>query len=365
MIKFNDLSQESQQLCAEIIPAIEKVLHGGSFILGQQVDEFEKAFAEYTHVKHAIGVNSGSDALFLAVKSLGIGSGDEVITVAHTFISTVDAITRNNASPVFVDIDKDTYCMDVEKIEPLITPKTKAVLPVHIYGHPVDMQPILDLAQEYGLYVIEDASQSHGATYKGQKTGGIGHLGCFSFYPAKNLGAYGDAGAIVTDDGSLAERLRMMRDYGRGDKYHHDFVGINSRLDELQAAILRVKLRHLDSWIEKRRVLAEKYAAELEGLALTIPYEKDYAQHAYHLYVIRSKERQAIRSMLEQRNIATLIHYPIPVHKQKAYCEAFGNYRLPETEHACDQILSLPMYPYLIDTDIQYIAQAIRDCFKH
>jgi dTDP-4-amino-4,6-dideoxygalactose transaminase len=364
VIRFNDLNQEFKDISAEIMTAIEKVLYSGNFILGKQVEEFEKAFAEYIQVRHAIGVNSGSDALFLAIKALGIGAGDEVITVAHTFISTVDAITRNNASPVFVDIDKDTYCMDANKIEPLITSKTKAILPVHLYGHPVDMQPILDLARNYSLYVIEDASQAHGTLYKDQKTGGIGHLGCFSFYPVKNLGAYGDAGAVVTNDESLAERLRMMRDYGRSDKHHHDFVGINSRLDEVQAAVLKVKLRHLDNWIQKKRAVAKSYAAELEGLPLTPPVEQDYALHAYHLYVIRCKERERIRTMLKERDIPTLIHYPIPIHKQKAYCGVFGNSHLPETERACDQILSLPMHPYLDDTDIQYIAQSIRDYFK-
>lgn len=365
MIKSNDLNLEFKSISTEMMTAIEAVLHQGNYILGQQVEEFEKEFSEYINVKHTIGVNSGTDALFIAINALGIGLGDEVITVAHTFISTVDAITRNNATPILVDIDKDTFCMDAGKIESLITPRTKAILPVHLYGHPVDMEPILDLAHKYGLYVIEDASQAHGGLYKNKKIGGIGHLGCFSFYPVKNLGAYGDAGAVVTNDDSLEKKVRMIRNYGRSGRYEHDFVGINSRLDELQAAILRVKLHHLDSWIEKRRDIAKEYSNELEGLPIILPAEKDYAKHAYHLYVIRSEEREKIVKGLEKENIPALIHYPVPVHKQKAYSQMLSSLSLPETELACSQILSLPMHPFLKSDDIQTIAQCIKSCLDY
>lgn len=363
MIKSNDLTLEFQSISTEMMTAIENVLHKGNYILGHQVEGFEKEFSEYINVKHTIGVNSGTDALFIAINALGISSGDEVITVAHTFISTVDAITRNNASPILADIDKDTFCMDAEKVKSLITPKTKAILPVHLYGHPVDMEPILDLAQKYGLYVIEDASQAHGGLYKKQKIGGIGHLGCFSFYPVKNLGAYGDAGAVVTNDDSLEKKVRMIRNYGRSGRYDHDFVGLNSRLDELQAAILRVKLRHLDSWIKMRRNISKEYSNELEGLPITLPIEKDYAKHAYHLYVIRSKDRKKIVESLEKENIPALIHYPVPVHKQKAYSQMLSGLSLPETEKACDQVLSLPMHPFLKSEEVQTITQCIRACF--
>lgn len=364
MIKSNDLVLEFRSIHTEIMSAIENVLHKGNYILGQQVEEFEKEFSDYINVKHTIGVNSGTDALFIALTALGIGPGDEVITVAHTFISTVDSITRNGASPILVDIDKDTFCIDPEKVKSRITQKTKAIIPVHLYGHPADMEPILDLAQKHGLYVIEDASQAHGGLYKKQKIGGIGHLGCFSFYPIKNLGAYGDAGAIVTNDDSLEKKIRMLRNYGRSGRYIHEFVGINSRLDELQATVLRVKLRHLDAWIEKRRNISKEYSNELKGLPIALPVEKDYAKHAYHLYVIRSKEREKLLKGMEKLNIPVAVHYPVPVHKQNAYSQKLSGISLPETEEACSQILSLPMHPFLKSDEIKTIAQTIRDCLN-
>ncbi|MFA5553345.1 MAG: DegT/DnrJ/EryC1/StrS family aminotransferase [Phycisphaerae bacterium] len=364
MIKFTDLQQEFKEIGAEIKTAIDNVLNCGNFILGEQLNAFEDDFAKYLGVEHAVGVNSGSDALFLAINALGIGSGDEVITTSHTFISTVDAITRNGAVPILVDIEPQTLCLDVEKIESSITSKTKAILPVHLYGHPVDMQPLLELAKKYNLYIIEDASQAHGALYKGSKVGGIGHLGCFSFYPVKNLGAYGDAGAIVTNNESMADKLRMLRNYGRSEKYSHDFVGINSRLDELQASILKVKLKYLDRWIEKRRAAAHIYQSELSGFPITLPKEKNYAHHAYHLYVIRSKEREKIIQHLTKHKIPVLVHYPIPVHKQKAYSAALYNFSLPETEKVCSEVLSLPMHAYLTDEETRNVTACIKDFFK-
>ncbi|NJD98895.1 DegT/DnrJ/EryC1/StrS family aminotransferase [Thermococcus sp. LS1] len=361
MIPFVDLRREYQAIKDEIDQAIQRVLESGWFILGKELEAFEKEFAEYIGVKHVIGVNSGSDALYLAVKALGIGKGDEVITVSHTFISTVDAIARNGAKPVFVDIDPETYTMDVSQIEKAITERTKAIIPVHLYGHPADMDPIMEIAEKYELYVIEDASQAHGAEYKGRKVGSIGHIGCFSFYPTKNLGAYGDAGAVVTNDDELAEKLRMMRNYGSPKKYYHKFIGVNSRLDEIQAAVLRVKLRHLDEWNEKRRKIAKLYNELLEDSDVITPIEKEWAKHVYHLYVIRHRERDKLQKYLTEKGIKTQIHYPVPVHLQKAYLDLGIRVKLPVTERISREILSLPIFPYLTDAEIEKIAMVVKN----
>ncbi|AEH25420.1 DegT/DnrJ/EryC1/StrS family aminotransferase [Pyrococcus yayanosii] len=352
MIPFVDLKREYHEIKEEIDSAIQRVLESGWFILGEELRKFEEEFAKYLGVKHVIGVNSGSDALYLAVKALGIGPGDEVITVSHTFISTVDAIVRNGAKPVFVDIDPETYTIDVNQIEKAITERTKAIIPVHIYGHPADMDPIMRIAEEYGLYVIEDASQAHGAEYKGRKVGSIGHVACFSFYPTKNLGAYGDAGAIVTNDYELAEKLRMMRNYGSLKKYYHEFIGVNSRLDEIQATILRVKLRHLDEWNDRRRRIAKIYNELLEDSEVIVPVEKEWAKHVYHLYVIRHKDRDKLQQHLLKNGIKTQIHYPVPVHLQKAYLDLGIRMKLPVTERISLEILSLPIYPWLKEKEI-------------
>ena len=363
-IQFVDLRQDYQEIKEEINQAIQRVLESGWFILGKELEAFEKEFAKYIGVKHVIGVNSGSDALYLSVKALGIGKGDEVITVSHTFISTVDAITRNGAKPVFVDIDPETYTMDVSQIEKKITERTKAIIPVHLYGHPADMDPIMEIAEEYGLYIIEDASQAHGAEYKGRKVGSIGHVACFSFYPTKNLGAYGDGGAIVTNDDELAENLRMLRNYGSSKKYYHDFVGVNSRLDEIQAAVLRVKLGHLDEWNEKRRKIAKLYNELLEDSDVITPIEKEWAKHVYHLYVIRHRERDKLHQYLLKNGIKTQIHYPVPVHLQKAYLDLGIRAKLPVTERISREILSLPMFPYLTDAEIEKIAMVVKNAFN-
>ncbi|NJE54443.1 DegT/DnrJ/EryC1/StrS aminotransferase family protein [Thermococcus sp. 21S9] len=359
MIPFVDLKREYQEIGDEILRAIQRVIESGWFILGNELNQFEKEFADYLGVKYAIGVNSGSDALYLAVKALGIHSGDEVITVSHTFISTVDAIVRNGARVVFVDIDPETYTIDVDQLEKSITPKTKAIIPVHLYGHPADMEPIMELAEEYGLYVIEDASQAHGAEYKGKKVGTFGHLACFSFYPTKNLGAYGDAGAIVTNDAELADKLRMMRNYGSPKKYYHDFVGVNSRLDEIQAAVLRIKLKYLDQWNEKRRKIAKLYSELLDNSDVITPSEKEWAKHVYHLYVIRHKNRDKLQQYLSEKGIKTQIHYPVPVHLQKAYLELGYRVRLPITERISSEVLSLPMYPWLSNGEVESIANTV------
>ena len=359
-ISFVNLARGYFSTKDEINKAIQQVLSNQWFILGKELEKFEKEFSSYIGVKYGIGVNSGSDALYLAVKALGIGKGDEVITVSHTFVSTVDAIVRNGAKPIFLDIDPETYTIDVTQIEKKITERTKAIIPVHLYGHPSDMDPIMENAEEHNLFVIEDACQAHGAEYKGKKVGSIGHIGCFSFYPAKNLGAYGDAGMIVTNDEELAGRLRMMRNYGQLKKYYHQFIGVNSRLDEIQAAILRVKLKHLDEWNEKRRKVARLYNEFLEDSEVITPTQSEYAKHVYYVYVIRHKNRDKLEEHLEKNGIQTLIHYPIPVHKQKAYTDLGFAAKLPETEKICNEILSLPMHPWLKGDEINLIANVIK-----
>ena len=360
MVLLTDLKKEYLSISEELNRNIRRVLNSGFYILGEEVKKFEENFSKYTGTDYAVGVNSGSDALFLALKSIGVGKGDEVITVSHTFISTVDAISRSGAKPVFVDINPDTYCMDVSKIEEKITDKTKAILPVHLYGHPADMDSICKLKEDYCLYVIEDACQAHGAEYNGKKAGSIGDMGCFSFYPTKNLGAYGDGGAVVTDNEEIKEKLIQMRNYGQSEKYHHDFVGVNSRLDELQAVILQTKLKHLDKWIERRRKNAEIYSRLLQDSDVILPVEKRFAKHAYHLYVIRSKNRDYLKKKLLQNDINAQIHYPIPVHKQKAYLN-FNDFKLEATDKICNEILSLPLHPWMDYEEILKVTDCLRE----
>jgi len=362
MIPFIDFKTEYAEISEEITETVQKVLKSGWFILGEEVKRFEEDFSKYIGTKYSVGVNSGSDALFLALKVLGIGEGDEVITVSHTFISTVDAIMRNGARPVFVDIEPDTYCIDVSKIEKKITNKTKAILPVHLYGHPADMEPIMKLAEKYNLFVIEDACQAHGAEYKGKKVGSIGDLGCFSFYAVKNLGAYGDGGIVVTNDKELAEKLKKFRNYGSSQKYHQDFIGINSRLDEIQAAILRVKLKYLEEWNKKRRIVANTYNNQLKNTGIILPIERNFAKHVYHLYVIRCKNRDMLQQYLQKNGIQTQIHYPIPVHRQKAYLRLGHDSCLTITENVCNEILSLPMHPWISEEEISQIVKVIKKC---
>ena len=362
MIKSIDLQSEFNEISEQVRDAVERVLRGGWFILGSESEAFEREFSAYIGVKHGIAVNSGSDALYLVLKALGVGRDDEVITVSHTFISTADAIVRNNAKPVFVDIDSETYCMDVSEIESKITERTKVILPVHLYGHPADMDPILALAKEHDLAVVEDACQAHGAKYKSRKVGGLTTAGCFSFYPTKNLGAYGDGGMIVTNNAGLADKLKLLRNYGEIRKYNYELVGVNSRLDEIQAAILRVKLPHLDAWNARRRELASLYNAMLEDSAAVGPFEKDYAEHVYHQYVVRCNQRDALQQHLLEKQIHTLIHYPIDIHRQKAYESLAAGMQLPVTEEICDQILSLPMHPALTDEQVRKVGEEVRKC---
>lgn len=349
----------------EIDSAVLRVLDSGWYILGEEVRAFEEEFAAYIGVRFGIGVGSGTEALHLALRACGIFSGDEVITVSHTAVATVAAIELCGAKPVLVDILPDTFLIDPEKIERAITPRTKAIIPVHLYGQMADMEAIRWIADRHGLHVIEDCAQSHGALLKGRRSGAWGDLSAFSFYPTKNLGAVGDGGMVVTDDPGLAEKVRGLRQYGWHQRYVSEFPGLNSRLDELQAAILRVKLKYLDRWNEMRREKADRYTTLLEGLSLDCPIAKEPQQHVYHLYVIRVKPRDRLKTFLKERGIETLIHYPIPIHLQKGYRHL--GYRigsLPVTESCSDEILSLPLYPEISESNIEEVATQIAHFMK-
>ena len=365
-ITFVDLKRQYNSIRAEISHEIEKVLESGRFILGENVEAFEEEFAKYCGVKYGVGVASGSDAITLSLKALGVRQGDEVITAPNTFVATVDAISRNEGKPLFVDIDPEIYTIDVSKIEKKITRKTKAVIPVHLYGHPADMDPIKEIAEKYGLYTIEDACQAHGAMYKNKKVGSLGNVGCFSFYPSKNLGAYGDGGIVVTDDEEIARRIKKLRNYGQSKKYYHDFVGYNSRLDEIQAAILRVKLKHLDKWNEMRRKNARSYNELLRDTSEVVtPVKREFVKHVYHLYVIRCKKRNKLQKYLASEKISTGIHYPIPVHLLRAYSHlGLKKGSLFFTEKYADEVLSLPMFPEITSNEIEYVCTKIREFYR-
>lgn len=356
IIPFTGLSGQYHSIKDDVDSAIKEVMDSGWYILGKHVERFEKNFAHYCQAKYGIGVANGTDAIHLSLLACGIGKGDEVITVANTATPTVLAITYTGAKPVFVDIDPESYTIDVNKIEECITKKTKAILPVHLYGQPADMYPILELAQKYELKVVEDACQAHGAQYKGKKVGAIGDIGCFSFYPTKNLGGYGDGGMAVTNNEELAEKLKMLRNYGMKKQYHSLIKGFNSRLDELQAAILDVKLKKLDEWNEKRRRNARIYDRFLENVVK--PVEKEYSRHVYHLYVIRCSDRDEMQKKLTDAGVNALIHYPVPVNKQQAFSD-YKNISLPYTQSYAGQILSLPMYPELTEKEISFVSQEI------
>ncbi len=366
MIPFVDLKAQYDSIKDEMDEAIQRVLNTTSFIMGEELIKFEKEFALFCNAKYAIGVANGSDALILALRACGIGEDDEVITVPHTFIATTEAITHVGGKVVFVDIDPKTYIIDVSKIEEKINEKTKAIIPVHLYGQPADMDPIIELAKKYNLKAIEDAAQAHGAEYKGKKVGSIGDVACFSFYPGKNLGAYGDAGMITTNSEEIAKKVKLLRNHGRiTKKYEHEIEGYSSRLDNLQAAILRVKLKYLNNWNDSRRNNAKKYNELLNNTAgIITPYEADYAKHVYHLYVIRTEERDKLREELKSKGIATGIHYPIPLHLQPAYNylgHKKGNF--PITEKASQEILSLPMFAELTEEQIEEIVEIIKNYY--
>jgi dTDP-4-amino-4,6-dideoxygalactose transaminase len=355
-IPLVDLKAQYRAYKDEIDAAVQDIIDNTSFIMGPKLKQFEDDFAAFCRVKHAIGTGSGTEALQMAFLALGIGSGDEVITTSHTFFATAEMLGHLGARPVFVDIDLSTYNIDPAKIEAAITPRTKALLPVHLYGQPAEMDPILEIAARHGLPVIEDAAQAHGAEYKGRRVGSMGRIACFSFYPGKNLGAYGDAGAVVTDDDELADKVRMLRDHGRREKYEHLMEGWPARMDTLQAAILRAKLPHLEEWNEARRRHAARYNELLADLDVVRPYEPEHARAVYHLYVIRVDRRDEVWQGLRERGIGAGIHYPIPLHLQPAY-EYLGYERgdLPLTEQAAEQVLSLPLYPELSEEQRQEV----------
>lgn len=361
-IPFVDLKRQYDSIKDKVNTRINEVLQNTHFILGENVEAFEKEFANYCGVKYGVGVASGSDALTLCLKALGVNKGDEVITVPNTFIATVDAISRNGAKPVFVDVDPETCNINVTKIEEKITEKTKAIIPVHLYGQPADMDAIIKIAKKYDLKIIEDACQAHGAEYKGKKVGSLGDIGCFSFYPAKNLGAYGDGGMVVTNNEEIAERIGMLRNYGQSKKYYHDFMGYNSRLDEVQAAVLRVKLRYLDEWNNRRREHAKLYNELLENdSGIETPIEKEFVKHVYHLYVVRCENGDELQQYLSSKGVSTGIHYPIPVHLQRAYQHIGykqGDFLI--TEKYAKEILSLPMFPELLNDEIKYVINCIK-----
>ena len=361
-IPFVDLKAQYVVIKDDVQMAINRVLDNTSFILGSEVAAFEAAFAGFVGVGHAVGVSSGTAALHLALKACGVKPGDEVITAANTFIATAEAIVYLGATPVFADVDAETQTLDVGQAEALITPKTKAIVPVHLFGHPADMDPILDLAKAHGLTVVEDAAQAHGAEYKGRRIGGLGHAACFSFYPGKNLGAYGDGGAVVTNDSALAEQIRMVRNHGRAEKYEHLTIGHNYRLDALQAAILGVKLERLDQWNAARREHAQAYNGKLAGLGAVTPVERPWAKHVYHIYQIQIENRDDVAATLKEQGVATGIHYPIPLHLQPAFADR-GQDRgtFPIAERLADRMLSLPMFPELTDEQIDRVCNCLAE----
>ena len=364
-IPLVDLKAQYQSIKREVDDAISRVLETSQFVLGEEVDGFEEEFARYLNVPHCVSVNSGTSALYLALLALGVGPGDEVIAVSQTFVATIEAIYWTGARPVFVDIEESTYCMDPVRIEPRITKKTKAIIPVHLYGHPADMDPILEIARKYKLLVIEDACQAHGALYKGKRIGGLGHAACFSFYPGKNLGAYGEGGAVVTGDEKLAVKIKKLRNHGGLQKYSHEIPGFNARLEGLQAAILRAKLPHLEPWNELRRKHASTYDSFFRETEIRTPQEMPYARSVFHVYVIRTRRRDELNRYLNEQGIGSIIHYPLPNHLLECFQE-FG-YRtgdLPVTEKVSKEVLSLPLYPEMRDEQIREVVQTIRTFFE-
>lgn len=346
----------------EIDAAIQRVVDGAGFILGEEVSNFEQALAATVGSRDAVGVSSGTGALLLALLAVGVKPGDEVITTAHTFIATAEAVSRIGARPVFVDIDPRTYNIDPNQVESAITERTKVILPVHLYGQPAELKPLRDIANRHRLVLIEDAAQAIAAEYDGQRCGSIGDLACFSFYPSKNLGAYGDAGAVTGNDETLLAKVRKLRDHGRISKYEHDELGFGQRIDAIQAAILGAKLPHLEAWTEARRSHARLYNEVLSGADVETPFESRNVRHVYHLYVIRTARRDALLQHLKEKGIDAGIHYPIPVHRQPVYLKlGYGEVSLPATEQAAGEILSLPMYPELRGEQIEYVAQAVSE----
>lgn len=361
-VPFIDLQAQHCTIRDELNRAIHHVMDRCDFALGEDVVRFEEEFAAFCGTRYAIGVDSGLAALELSLRALGIGPGHEVIVPAHTFIATAAAVTFAGARPVLVDVDPTTYNIDASQIEAVITPRTRGIIPVHLYGLPADMDAILDLARKHDLVVIEDACQAHGATYNGKRVGSLGHAAAFSFYPTKNLGGCGDGGIVVTDDEEVAERVRAMRNCGQREKYYHELAPFNHRLDTLQAAILRVKLRYLEGWIDARRRNAALYTELLAESGVVTPVEASGSVHVYHLYVVRASQREELRAYLWERGISTAIHYPIPIHLQPFYADG-GLYKgqFPVTEGLCDEIISLPMFPEMTTEQVEHVAASVAE----
>jgi dTDP-4-amino-4,6-dideoxygalactose transaminase len=361
-----DVVGQYQKIKTEINDAAMHVIGSGQYILGKEVSEFEKEIAQYLHVNHAIGCASGTDALMVSMMALGVGQGDEVVTTPFTFAATTETIMLLGAIPIYIDIDPKTFNLDPSKMEAAITKKTKAIIPVHLYGQAVDMDPLVKIANRYNIPIIEDMCQAIGADYKSKKVGGIGTIGCLSFFPSKNLGAFGDAGMVVTNDAELAEKLRMIIVHGSRVRYKHEIIGVNSRLDALQAAMLRVKLRYLDHWIDTRRSAAMIYNYLFAGSDAEIPYEAPYGKHVFHQYTIRIKNRDQVAGSLSEKKIPYGIYYPISLHLQEAYSAA-GKPKgaFPITENATNEVLSLPMHTELDEEQQQYIVQSILDTHKN
>lgn len=362
MISLVDLTAQYHSIKKEIDAAVLSTLESGHFILGPQVVKFEESVASYLGVKHAIGLASGTDALVIAMRALNIGEGDEVIIPAYTFFATAGTVMSVGAKPVIVDIDPQSYQIDVGKIEAAITSNTKAIIPVHLYGHPSEMNPILEIARRHGLKVIEDNAQGYGAEYLGRKTGAMGEVGCLSFFPTKNLGAYGDGGMVVTNDEALAEQMRMLRAHGWKKKYYSEMVGYNSRLDAIQAAILQAKFSHLDEWNDKRRELSKRYNENLAPLGIVTPVEREWAKHVYHLYIIRSAKRDELQAFLKEKGIASEVYYPIPPHLSVP-CRKYG-YKEGDflhAENAAKETLALPLYPELTLKQQDEVIAAVKE----
>jgi dTDP-4-amino-4,6-dideoxygalactose transaminase len=361
MIPYLDLKTQYLGIKEEIGAAISRVLDSTQYALGPEVQAFEAEFASLCGVSHGVAVNSGTSALHLALLAAGIGRGDEVITVSFTFVATAAAVRYAGATPVFVDIDPVTFTIDPDAIERAITPRTKAIVPVHLYGQAADMDPILAIARRHGLTVIEDACQAHAATYKGRPVGSLGDMACFSFYPGKNLGAYGEGGIVVTNDAAATTQMRILRDWGQKERYHHVVQGFNYRMDGIQGAILRVKLRHLPEWTALRRAWAARYDDQLQDAGVATPAARAGSRHVYHIYAVRSSDREDLRQRLQGDGIATGLHYPIPVHLQPAHADlGYGPGDLPHTERAASEVLSLPMYPELTAEQVDTVAAAVR-----
>ena len=362
-IPFLDLKSHHAALRTELDRAIKEVIDSSAFAGGPFVEKFERDFAAYCGSRYAIGVGSGTEALWLPLLACGVGPGDEVITVANTFMATAEAITYCGARPVFVDVNETTYTMDPAGLEDAVGPRTKAIIPVHLFGQPADMDPILEFARKHNLFVIEDAAQAHGAKYKGRTAGTLGDAGCFSFYPSKNLGALGEAGAIITNNAELQEKLRILRDHGQVRKYHHEVIGWNCRMDGIQAAVLSVKLAYLESGNSLRRTHALQYNRAFDGMDEVItPFEASYARHVYHVYAIRVEERDEVTRFLKERAIQCAVHYPVPIHLQKAYQDlGYKTGSLPISEKIAREFISLPMFPELTEAQINMVVLATKE----